>query len=199
VTTNKKIIDGGHGSAFTLKQGDKIQITNIEGSQVVDLWAFSLTANDEYLSNEHTRSCLEKLIPSIGDCLYSNRRREIIKLVGDTSAGIHDLLLSACDIQRYELLGHVGYHRNCADNLREALAEKGVIIADVPSPFNLFENVQINENGGLSIQPPLVKAGESVTIAACMDIILVLSSCPMDIALTNGPDLRSKPVSVEIL
>ena len=196
---NKKVIDGGHGRAFTLKKGESIQITNIEGSQVVDLWAFSTMDSNEFLSNEHTRSCLEKLIPTIGDCLYSNLRREIIKLVGDTSAGIHDLLLSACDIQRYQLLGHVGYHRNCADNLRDALAETNVTISDVPSPFNLFENVEINEHGGLSIQPPLVKAGESVTIEACMDIILVLSSCPMDIALTNGPDLRSKPISVEIL
>jgi uncharacterized protein YcgI (DUF1989 family) len=199
VTNSEIIIDGGHGSAFKLQQGSKIQITNIEGSQVVDLWAYSSTDSNEFLSNEHTRSCLEKLIPTVGDCLYSSRRREIIKLVADTSVGIHDLLLSACDIQRYELLGHVGYHRNCADNLREALAEFEVTISDVPSPFNLFENVQINEQGGLSIQPPLVKAGESVTIEACMNIVLVLSSCPMDIALTNGPDLRSKPVRVKLL
>ena len=191
-------IPGARAKAFILKRADRIRIINLEGSQVVDAWAFSTDCLDEFLSTEHTRSCLEKLIPSVGDALYSNRRRPILSVLEDTSPGVHDLLLSACDIDRYKLLGVDGYHRNCADNLVEAMAELELKPPEIPSPFNIFENVSIGENGELSIQPPLVKAGQSITLLAELDIVLVLSCCPMDIALTNGPDLRSKPVRVEL-
>jgi len=192
-------IPGAHAKAFSLKQGAQLRIINLEGSQVVDAWAFSTVEPNEFMSTEHTRSCLEKLIPAVGDALYSNRRRPILRITEDTSPGVHDLLLSACDIDRYRLLGVEDYHRNCADNLTEAMAELDVTPPEIPSPFNIFENVTIDENGALSIQPPVVSAGESISLLAEIDIILVLSCCPMDIALTNGPDLRSKPVQVEWL
>ncbi len=190
-------IAGGHAKAFTLECGEQIRIVNLEGSQVVDAWAFSTLVPEEFLSTEHTRSCLQKLIPAVGDALYSNRRRPILRISEDTSPGVHDLLLSACDVDRYRLLGVDGYHRNCADNLREALAELNMSAPEIPSPFNIFENVRIGDNGELSIQPPVVAAGESISLVAELDIVLVLSCCPMDIALTNGPDRRSKPVRVE--
>jgi len=192
-------IPGARSKAFQLKRDELVRIVNLEGSQVVDAWAFEAQQFEEFMSTEHTRSCLEKLIPGVGDALYSNRRRPILRIIEDTSPGVHDLLLSACDHDRYRLLGVTGYHRNCADNLREALAELDVIPPEIPSPFNIFENVCIGENGELSIQPPAVAAGESITLRAEFDLILVLSCCPMDIALTNGPDLRSKPVLVEWL
>ena len=189
-------ISGGYATALSLNFREKIQIVNLEGSQVVDAWAFCQSNINEFLSTEHTRSCLEKLIPAVGDHLYSNFRRPVITIIEDTSPGIHDLLLSACDEKRYQLLGHKGYHRNCTDNLKEALAELDLEPPEVPSPFNIFENVRISEKGELSIEPPLVRPGESITLQAEQNLILVLSSCPMDIALTNGPDRRAKPVRV---
>jgi len=190
-------IPGAQAKAFYLKRSEQIKVVNLEGSQVVDAWAFCTEHPEEFMSTEHTRSCLEKLIPAVGDALYSNRRRPILRVTEDTSPGVHDLLLSACDADRYRLLGFEGFHRNCADNLREALAELGVKPPEVPSPFNIFENVSISDNGKLSIEPPVVSAGESISLCAELDVILVLSCCPMDIALTNGADRRSKPVRVE--
>jgi uncharacterized protein len=195
---NTTIIPGAHSKAFKMKANQQINIINLEGSQVVDAWAFCESDINEFMSNEHTRSCLEKLVPEVGDSLYSNRRRPILTIIEDSSPGIHDLLLSACDIDRYRLLGVEGYHRNCADNLREAMTEIGLRVPEVPSPFNIFENVKITANGELSIIPPEVKPGDSIILRAEFEITLVLSCCPMDIALTNGPDLRSKPVQVEI-
>lgn len=188
---------GAHAKAFNLGTGELIRIVNLEGSQVVDAWAFCTGRLDEFISTEHTRSCLEKLIPGVGDSLYSNHRRPLLSIIEDTSPGIHDLLLSACDIERYRLLGVEEYHRNCTDNLREALADIDITPPEIPSPFNIFEHVVIGANGELSIQAPLVAAGESITLRAERDIVLVLSCCPMDIALTNGPDLRSKPVRID--
>ena len=190
---------GGHGTAFSLKNGEQVRIINIEGSQVVDAWAFCDPELTEVLSTEHTRSCLEKLTPETGDSLFSNMRRPIIRIAEDTSPGIHDLLLSACDQQRYVLLGHQGYHRNCSDNLRQSLRELGHELTEVPSPFNIFENVSIHSDGALSIEPPVVESGQSITLQAEQNIVLALSACPMDIALTNGPDKRAKPVRIEFV
>ena len=78
------------------------------------------------------------------------------------------------------------------------MAALGHTTGELPSPFNVFENVSIGDGGTLSIEPPLVRAGEFATLRAELDVVLVLSACPMDIANTNGPDGRSKPVAVEI-
>ena len=190
---------GAGSGGVKLETGESFQIVNIEGSQVVALWAFVQPDTKEFLSTEHTRSCLQKLIPEVGDNLYSNRRRPILKIIEDTSPGVHDMLLSACDIQRYELLGHVGYHKNCADNLTNSAKEFGHQLSDVPSPFNIFERVEINQNGQLAIEPPLVEAGQFITLKAEVALLVIMSACPMDIALTNGPDRRSKPVMVRKL
>jgi uncharacterized protein YcgI (DUF1989 family) len=192
-------LEGGHVTSITLAADEQVRITSIEGPQVVDVWAFNAEDVSEYLSTEHTRSCLEKLMPSAGDILYSNRRRPILTLTEDTSPGIHDLLLSACDSVRYQLLGHTGPHRNCADNLREALAALGHRIKSVPSPFNVFENVHIGPGGSLKIEPPLVRAGDQVTLRAEMNAHVVFSACPMDLALTNGPDGKLRPVEISLL
>ncbi len=192
-------IEGAGSGGVKLETGESFQIVNIEGSQVVDLWAFVQPDTKEFLSTEHTRSCLQKLIPEVGDNLYSNRRRPILKIIEDTSPGVHDMLLSACDIQRYELLGHVGYHKNCADNLTNSAKEFGHQLSDVPSPFNIFERVEISPNGQLAIEPPLVEAGQFITLKAEVALLVIMSACPMDIALTNGPDRRSKPVMVRKL
>jgi uncharacterized protein len=190
------VVPAGHGHAFELPLGASATVSLTHGPQVVDVWAFFLPDLTEFISCEHTRSCLEKLRPAVGDALYSNRRRPLLTITEDTSPGAHDLLLSACDTARYALLGHEGPHRNCADNLREALAELDREPPEIPSPFNLFQNVTVDEEGRLEIQPPMAAKGDHITLRAEQNIILVLSSCPMDIAPTNGADRQVKPVTV---
>lgn len=153
----------------------------------------------EVLSTEHTRSCCTRLAPMIGEAFYSNRRRPMLSLIADTAPGVHDLLLSACDQARYTLLGHSAAHRNCVANLVSALGELELAAPEIPSPVNLFENVKIDPDGTLTIEPPLATKGDSITLEALMDIVLVVSACPMDIVPTNGSDLRPKAISVERL
>jgi uncharacterized protein YcgI (DUF1989 family) len=197
--TETVTIPAGHGRAFTLRAGARAKISLTDGPQVVDAWAFCFPEFDEFVSCEHTRSCLEKLRPAVGDALYSNRRIPLLTVIEDSSPGIHDLLLSACDARRYALLGHKGPHRSCANNLREALAEAGHEAPELPSPVNLFENVSIATDGTLRIEPPVAKKGDAVALQAERDLVLVLSCCPMDIVPTNGADLAPKPVSVSII
>ena len=197
-------LQGGRGTAVRIAKGQHVKVINTHGQQVVDTWAFNADDMSEFTSMEHTRSCLEKLIPAIGDSMFSNRRRPIVTVVEDTSPGVHDTLHAACDVNRYRLLGYNGYHANCSDNLRAALAELNLETTYIPAPFNMFERVVVtggqNPGGWLEIQPPLSMPGDYLLLRAELDhVIVVLSACPQDMSLTNGLDRTPKDIEYQIV
>lgn len=192
-------IEGGDYGHMRVAAGERVRITAVEGPQVADLWAFDARDTNIFLSAEHTRSTLEKLSPAVGDALYSNRRQAMLRVVEDTSPGTHDFLMSACDPRRYELLGHEGYHKSCAENLCKAMDEAGATAHELPSPFNTFQNVAIRADKTIAIIPPEVKAGQYVEMRAEQDLLIIISACPMDIADTNGPDGKTRPILLERL
>jgi len=192
-------VEGGDWAHMRVDAGDHVRITALEGPQVADLWAFDADDNSIFLSAEHTRSTLQKLMPAVGDALYSNRRHAMLTVIEDTSPGIHDFLMSACDPRRYEILGHEGYHKSCAENLCKAMDDAGAIAHELPSPFNTFQNVDIGADGSITIVSPKVEAGQYVEMRAENDLLLVISACPMDIADTNGPDGKTRPILLERL
>src|SRR3979409_35094 len=99
------VIPARRGKAAYLKQGQSIRIVNTHGAQVVDTWAFTAGMLTEFMSMEHTRATLTKMVPKMGDGLYTNRRRKILTMTEDTSRGDHDTLIAASDCQRDSLLG----------------------------------------------------------------------------------------------
>jgi uncharacterized protein YcgI (DUF1989 family) len=109
------------GKATFVSRGQQIRVINTHGQQVVDTWAFNRHDLAEFMSMEHSRPHMEKPNPAVGDILRTNRRRPILTVVEDTSGGVHDTLIAACDRYRYELLGCKEYHDNCTDNLVAAL------------------------------------------------------------------------------
>jgi len=174
------------GTALRLAAGQTVQLVNTSGKQVVDTWAFNPSDLLEFLSMEHSRVAIGRLIPVVGDVLVSNRRRAMLQLVADTTPGHHDMLMAACDRYRYEQLGASGYHDNCADNLRSALQALGLTTAVVPAPLNLFMNVPWQADGGLSFVAPTSSAGQYVSLCAAMDLIVVFSACPQDMTPVNA-------------
>jgi uncharacterized protein YcgI (DUF1989 family) len=52
----------------------------------------------------------------------------------DTSPGVHDTLIPACDPERYRLLGAAPGHASCAENFKAALRDLGVGCPEVPDP-----------------------------------------------------------------
>lgn len=187
---------GGHGRAFPLSKNQQITVINTQGTQVVDMWALVPAGDDEYMSMAHTHVHTARLVPRVGDALWSNRRRKLLMLVEDTSPGVHDTLLAACDVDRYRLLGHRGFHRNCSDNFRQALATLGMPRHDVPDPFNLFQNTPWQADGELGAEPGAAKSGERITFEALHDLVVVLSACPMDLNPINGHRVRDVDVLV---
>lgn len=159
------------------------RIINHLGQQVGDFWAFRDGDTAELLSMEHMRPTLARLTPRPGDGLISNRRRPLLELIEDSSPGVHDTLIASCDRNRYAMLGHQGYHDNCSDNLRMAMAALG---EELPCPFNIWMNTPPRPDGGIDWLEPLTKPGDFLRIRAVEDSILVLSCCPMDLLPING-------------
>ncbi|KAK5557932.1 hypothetical protein LTR46_004110 [Exophiala xenobiotica] len=176
--------------AFPVKAGQEIKVINTYGKQVVDFWAFNPNDPNDFLSMVHTRTILLKVSLSKGDGLYSTRRKAMLILTEDTTPGVHDIIWSACDAERYRMQGYDGLHDNCTDNMHKALGDTFPdfhIAPDwVPDPLNLFMNVGINHHGGLHIAPPTSEKGQYVTMQAQTDLIIVMSACPQDMAPVNA-------------
>ena len=176
------------GTAALVSAGQHIKVINTHGTQVVDTWAFNANDLTEFQSNEHTRATLVNMTFKPGDSLYSNNRRAILDVVEDTTPGVHDLLMAACDNYRYKLLGCTEYHDNCSDNLMKAMNDLDMKISDVPSPINLFMNIPWTSEGQLSWEAPVSKPGEYILLRAAMDCVIAFSACPQDMLPINGVD-----------
>jgi uncharacterized protein YcgI (DUF1989 family) len=200
--TTPQTVPAGHGRALRLRAGQRVKLINTHGTQVVDCWALNTHDLQEHLATDCTRASNQRINPVAGDTFITNRRRPIMTLEQDTSPGIHDTLIAACDRWRYELLGVVGYHRNCQDNFVEALRGLGVTPAGpAPSPFNVFMNIPVAaDRNALSFEPARCRPGDHVVLRAEMDCIVVLSACPQDILPINGPGgAAPKDVAFEII
>lgn len=185
------------GVAVQLGAGERLKLVNLDGGQVVDMWAVNPADPDEQLSMEHTRTSLSKLVPAPGDHLYSSRRQPMLTLVQDTSPGVHDTLIAACDPERYRQLGGAADHPSCAENFRQALAAHQIRTERIPSPLNLFMNIPWQPDGRLEFHRSPARAGDQMTFAAVIDSIVVLSACPMDLNAINGSRLGD--IGVEVL
>lgn len=150
----------------------------------------------------HSRAATLHLAPKVNDVLVSNLRAPMLTLVEDTSPGIHDTLIAACDPQRYRGLAVEGWeqHGSCAENLVLALKElneraglKGangvgadVTVNSVPAPLNLFMNIPWDGEGDLAFKAPKGSAGDFVRFKAERDVVMVMSACPQDVLEINA-------------
>lgn len=184
--------------AAVIKRGQYLEVRNPYGTQVCDLWMFACEGMHEFLSMEHLRAFIDRTIPRVGDPLITNRRRAIASFVIDTSAGVHDTLIAACDLPRYRTLGVQSYHDNCSDNLRMALAAIGRYTGEVPAPFNVWMNNPVLADGAIEWKAPTSKAGDYVVFKAEMDCVAVMSACPQDITTVNGADRLPKKLTFTV-
>ena len=192
-------IPARRGAATRLSAGQSVKVVNTFGQQVVDTWAFCRDDTAEFMSMEHTRIFIGRIIPQVGDPLVTNRRRAILTVTEDTSGGIHDTLVAACDRWRYELLGAVGHHDNCTDNLAAGLAALGLTPPETPSPLNLFMNIPVIDGNRIDVLPPVSTPGSHVTLRAELDCIVAFSACPQDMVPINGAAMTPTSAHYEIV
>lgn len=178
-----------------LAAGQRVDIVDVEGGQVGDVFAFATSDPSEHHSAGHTRAHVHRLFPAVGEEFVTNRRRPILALRADSSPGRHDMLMAACDRERYAALG-ASDHASCATNLYQAMAEIGVDLPVIPQPINVFMDIPVDHEGRLDWLPATTRPGAAVTLEALMDCYLAVSACPQDITPINNS--RPTPLALHL-
>ena len=180
------VIKAGTAGRLQMTAGQSLEIINVCGSQVLDLFAFCCPEHREHLSPAHTRLMLRKLTLAPGVRLYSVRRNPLLEMVADSSPGRHDMLIPACDPDGYRLSFGETEHASCRENLLRAVADLGIPYEHLPDPINLFQSVDIGTGGLLTLGCSTARAGDSVVLRALVPLIVVGSACPYDRFGVNG-------------
>ncbi|MGZ4673361.1 MAG: DUF1989 domain-containing protein [Ilumatobacteraceae bacterium] len=193
------IVPGSHGRAVRVKAGGSVRVVNTHGTQVVDFWAIRADRPEIAMSMQHSRIRWRNLRPRPGDEMLDEERATILTLLEDTSPGVHDTVIAACDPFRYAQLGAAPGHRSCCVNFAEALAELSISrTSPVPAPLNLFMNIPWDLEGNITFEPTVSAPGDSVLFRAEVDVVAIASACPMDIVPINGPG-GGTPVDIELV
>lgn len=189
------------GTAFRLRRGQRLRVTDPEGEQVSDLMAFADGPDgpnaDEWLSSGRTFDYEETIRLTTGHALWSNRSRRMLTIVEDT-CGVHDFLLTPCSPEMYTLLYGLPEdhdHPSCLLNLAQHLGPFGMGRDRVPTTFNVFMNVPVRPDGSLSVEPPTSRPGDAITFRAEMDLVVGLTACAAE-GTNHG---RLKPIDYEVL
>lgn len=174
------------GRGFRLNAGDTVRIIDAEGTQVADVFARAAEDPDSWLSTSHTRGGLWRLFPQPGEPFLSNHFQPMLWFDRDDSPGVHDMFFSACSPAMYAALGHEGPHPSCQANFFAAAADLGWQPEVEPDPVNIFQNTPISAEGELTSLPALSRAGDSVSLRAEIDLLMVVTACSMDLKPING-------------
>ena len=179
------------GYTLELKKGQFIKITS---QTIIDFVCFNLTNLRERFDQARTKANQRKVFLTTGDCLISKLNNTLFTIVEDTfKEGHHDLQEGMCSRKRHELAAQRGMWeatygrpltemppRGCTENLAKVLEPFGIALEDVPSPFNIFQDMIIHPDTGILEHSPIrpKPPGAWVTMRAEMDVLAALSVCP---------------------
>lgn len=185
----------GYGNGFIhARKGDVVRLTDLEGSQVGDLFAISTKDHDEYLSTSLTRQFNGNLFPHLGESFYTTRDRAILTFLKDTSPGWHDMLYASCNDAMFRRRG-MKNHPNCRANYYEAARRAGIAHTNQPDPVNIFQNTPPRPDGSFILGVTMSRPGDHVDLRAEMDCIVIVTACSSERILAG----KSTPMRLEIV
>ncbi|KAF2839089.1 hypothetical protein M501DRAFT_1011024 [Patellaria atrata CBS 101060] len=187
--------------SFEIKIGTRFRVVDLHGEQIVDFMAWAhLPSPDsahtnltEKVSMAYTRYHLSEVTPAIGEYLYTNADRPLLRITKNT-VRVHDMTYMSCYPKLYTDMGYKN-HRSCAQNIFEVMEKYGVkstIEIAVVDPFNIFQNTPNYSLKRLRSSKP----GDFIEFEALDDTICAVSSCPYDINGVNGGTITD--IAVEI-
>ncbi|MGI9557152.1 MAG: DUF1989 domain-containing protein [Solirubrobacterales bacterium] len=175
--------------------GQVMQVVDVEGQQVGDLAAFMRADPAEYFSPGHTLSCLVKLVPEVGDELFSNHRRPLMRITRD-DVGTHDMIVPCCDPERYGRDYDQPDHPSCLAQLETAVDEAGISWElQGEACWNVFMNNK-HEDGRIVTHEPEHGAGAAIDLEVLEDLVVALSACPQDLTACNAFNPTSMAIRV---
>ncbi|MCW8109575.1 urea carboxylase-associated family protein [Alteromonas ponticola] len=183
------------GTAFILRKGQRLKVIDPEGEQVSDIYCFNLDNKEEFLSSGRSLDYNESVAFGKGSKLYSNQSNIMLEIVEDTVER-HDFLLTPCSKDTFRhFYPDEEPVPGCYGNLVHAFSEFNIPEHYVGTTFNIFMNVEIDKNGGISVLPPTSKAGDYTTFEAKMDLIVGLTAC----SAGESNNFKYKPIHYSVL
>ncbi|MDY0071010.1 MAG: urea carboxylase-associated family protein [Porticoccaceae bacterium] len=195
-----QVIPAGDYWMKTLKAGQTLRITDLEGNQAADTLFYSADDPGERYSAMDTIREQGNIYLTAGTVLMSNLGNPMLDIVADT-CGRHDTLGGACATEsntvRYALEKKCMHA--CRDSWLLAVAENeqfGMTKRDITHNINFFMNVPVTPEGGLTFEDGISAPGKYVELTARMDVIVLISNCPQLNNPCNGYDPTPIQVSV---
>jgi uncharacterized protein len=184
------------GIAFELKKNEKLKVIDTEGGQVADLLAFSLKDHSERLSTGVTIDNNSSINIKVGDYLYSNKYNRMLRLLED-KVGAHDLLHPPCSPEMYSLQYEITECQvSCYTNFVNVLKDYGIDESFIVTPFNIFMNTIVYEDGQVEVEEPLSEPGDYIVLEAEMDLIVAVTACSVEASACNS--FKCTAISIEI-
>ncbi len=191
----KNILSAQSGTAVELRKGDRLEIIDMEGGQVSDVFCVRKEDRTERLSAGRSIDYNDGIFLGVGSVIYSNRSNPLLTILAD-SCGRHDFLLPPCSLRMFNLVaGNSEHHPSCHENLSLSLGRYGISADEISTCFNVFMNVEVDGKGALKIRPPLSRSGDSVVFRAEEDLIVGMTACSHE--ETNGG--TCKPIAYQII
>lgn len=193
-----EIVPAGDYWMKTVKAGETVRITDLEGNQAADTLFYSAEDPGERYSAMDTIREQGNVYLTAGTVLMSNYCNPMLEIVADT-CGRHDTLGGACATEsntvRYALEKKCMHA--CRDSWLLAVAENhqfGMSKRDITHNINFFMNVPITPEGGLTFEDGISAPGKYVELTAKMDVIVLISNCPQ----LNNPCNAYNPTPVQV-
>jgi uncharacterized protein YcgI (DUF1989 family) len=208
-TVSEHVMAPKTGHAVTVRRGQHLRVTDLEGKQVVDMALFNADNHREKLSTSNSRTRYQpapgaEYVPRDrlmeGDTLMSTLCRPMMTIVKETPEpkGVHDTHNRMCNRYLYESHG-VGPRDGCHEIISAAVAEYGILPEEIPDTMDLFMNYHHDcERGRWVIGEPVTKPGDYIEFRAEMDCLVGLSNCPEDV-LTDCNARHCTPMKIEVL
>ncbi|MFQ5829151.1 MAG: DUF1989 domain-containing protein [Candidatus Methylomirabilia bacterium] len=179
------------GWAGLVPRGQRLRIVEVDGGQIGDFVVFNAGNLQERFDQARTKANQGRILITKGHVLYS-KGNEVMMTITEDTYGIHDLQYGMCSrwiFQSGKYRGFTGGFQpgagqgtpefGCWEILTEALKPWNIPAEDIPSPFNVFQTMQIDaETGKLGILPGRSKPGDYIEFRAEMNCLCALSACP---------------------
>jgi len=195
------------GKAFTLRKDQHIRLT---GESTADFVCFNLDNLRERFDQGRTKANQGKIFISKGDKLISKLNNVMFTIVEDHyETGRHDLQKGMCSrgsyrwmwahrsglyehlVKLYKISEDDLPDHGCWENLSEALEPYNIEPEDIPSPFNIFQTMEIDgHTGRMDLGRTKPEPGTYVQLRAEMNCLVAISACP--------EGARGRPVRVQV-
>jgi len=192
-----EVVESGCGFSRTVRRGQTLRITDLEGNQAVDTLFFDAHDPTDRYSAVDTIREQGNIYLTTGTRLFSSEGHVLLTIVADT-CGRHDTLGGACAAEsnqvRYAL--EKKHMHSCRDTFLLELQThlEPMTKRDIPANINFFMNVPVTPEGGLTFEDGVSGPGRYVELVAERDVTLLISNCPQ----LNNPCNAYNPTPVRV-